>query len=133
MQSTSLSLIFLGEAKLMGGCIEEAQALAESALALTRARGERGYEGWALRLFADAASAEAPADAEALYDRALARAEELGMLPLQAHCHLGRGRLWYRIGDRERARADVSASVQLFRSTAMSPWLAEAKAELLKF
>ena len=32
--------------------------------------------------------------AEAHYRQALALAEELGMRPLQAHCHLGLGRLY---------------------------------------
>ena len=42
--------------------------------------------------------------AEASYRQALALAEELGMRPLQAHCHLGLGTLYARIGRREQAR-----------------------------
>jgi tetratricopeptide (TPR) repeat protein len=121
MRSESLSLIFLGEARLLSGRIEEASALARRALALTRARSERGYEGWALRLLSDAAGGHAPLDAEASYRGALALAKELGMTPLRAHCHLGRGRLRRRIGDHDRARADLGAAVRLFRSTEMSP------------
>jgi tetratricopeptide (TPR) repeat protein len=130
MHSESLALIFLGEAELISGCIEEAQTLAHRAITLTRARSERGYEAWALRLQADAACRDAPVDAETAYRAALARAEELAMIPLQAHCHLGRGRLRRLLGDRERARDDVSAAVHLFRRADMSRWLGEAEAEL---
>lgn len=130
MHSESLSLILLGEAQRMSGRIGQAEALAQRAIALSRARGERGYEGWALRLLAEATGGRAPAAAERSYAGALALAEELGMVPLAAHCHLGRGRLRRRLGDHDRARADLSASTHLFRARTMSPWLLEAETEL---
>ncbi len=130
IHSESPSLVFLAEAQLLSGRIEEAQALAQRAIGLTRQRGERGYEAWALRLLADTACGEGPAEAEILYHDALALAEELGMVPLRAHCHLGRGRHRHRVGDHDRARVDLSAAVDLFRSTAMSLWLAAAEADL---
>ena len=43
--------------------------------------------------------------AEAHYQQALALAEELGMRPLVAHCHLGLGRLYGQTGPWEQARA----------------------------
>jgi len=45
-----------------------------------------------------------PAQAEAHHQQALALAEELGMRPLQAHCHRGLGMLYTKIGQREQAR-----------------------------
>jgi len=129
-RSDSSPVVFLGEAHLLAGHDAEAQTLAVQAIALTRDRGERGLEAWALRLQADSAGREAPAVAAVAYDRALALAVELGMEPLAGHCHLGRGRLRRQIGDRQRARADLSAAVERFRSTNMSPWLAAAAADL---
>ena len=51
---------------------------------------ERGYEAHALRFLGEVAAQRQPpqvAQAEAYYRQALALAEELGMRPLQAHCH----------------------------------------------
>ena len=48
-----------------------------------------------LRLLGDIASCTVPPDlesAEGHYNQALARADELGMRPLAAHCHLGLGK-----------------------------------------
>jgi tetratricopeptide (TPR) repeat protein len=130
MHSESASVVFLAEAQLLSGRSADAQTLAQRAIALTRERGERGYQAWALRLLAETACRDMPADAEVSYQDALVLAEDLGMIPLQAHCRLGRGRLRRRIGDHDRARADLSACVDLFRSRDMSLWLAGAKAEL---
>ena len=42
------------------------------------------------------------------YQQALALAEELGMRPLQAHCHLRLGTLYATTGQREQARAALA-------------------------
>ena len=47
-------------------------------------------------------------------------AEELGMRPLQAHCHLGLGRLYAETGQREQARAELSAASEMYRSMEMT-------------
>ena len=52
----SVSLVQAGEAYLLAGQIEDARACAERALTLTRERGERGHEAWALRLLGEIAS-----------------------------------------------------------------------------
>ena len=52
------------------------------------------------------------------------------MLPLRARCHLERGRLRRRLGDRERAHADLSSAANLFGRMAMSASLAEAETDL---
>jgi Tetratricopeptide repeat len=46
--------------------------------------------------------------AEAYYQQALALAEELGMRPLQAHCHHGLGTLYRQTGRAALARAVLS-------------------------
>ena len=55
--------------------------------------GERGWEAWSLRLLGDSVSHSEPSDiakAGHLYQESLTLADELGMRPLVAHCHLGR-------------------------------------------
>jgi hypothetical protein len=52
------------------------------------------------------------------------------MRPLQAHCHLGLGRLYATIGRRAEARAELSAAVKLYRAMEMTFWLPQAEAAL---
>ena len=61
--------------------------------------------------------------AEAHYRQALALAEELGMRPLQAHCHRGLGTLYARTGQREQARTELSTAIELYRAMDMTFWL----------
>jgi hypothetical protein len=68
--------------------------------------------------------------AEAFYCPALALAEELGMRPLQAHCHLGLGTRYAKIGQREQARAELSTAIDLYRTMEMTFWLPQAEAAL---
>jgi tetratricopeptide (TPR) repeat protein len=131
----ALCSLALGEAHLLAGGLEEALALAEQAQALTRAHQERGNEAYALRLLGDIAAHRAPPDvdeAAAHYRQALALAEELGMRPLQAHCHLGLGVLYQQVGKRERARAALSTAIELLRAMEMTFWLPRAEAALAK-
>ena len=61
-------------------------------------------EAYALRLLGEIAAQRDPpevAPAEDYFRQALALAEELGMRPLQAHCHLGLGTLYAKIGRHE--------------------------------
>jgi class 3 adenylate cyclase/tetratricopeptide (TPR) repeat protein len=123
----------LGEAQLLAGRLEEAQALAERALALTRAHQERGNQAYALRLLGGIAAHRAPPDvneAAAHYRQALALADELGMRPLVAHCHLDLGKLSIKIGRRAEAHAALSAAVELYRAMDMTFWLPQAEAVL---
>ena len=68
------------------------------------------------------------AQAEAHYQQALALAEELGMRPLQAHCHHGLGRLYHQTGRAEQARAALSTAIDLYRAMDMTFWLPQAEA-----
>src|SRR5262249_4213568 len=102
----SLFMSRLSEAHLMAGRVEGGVVVAERALTLSREGGERGNEAWILRLLGEIAVHRAPPDADAAeyhYREALALATELGMRPLTAHCHLGLGKLYRRIGDRAKA------------------------------
>ena len=67
---------------------------------------------------------------EIYYHQALALAEELGMRPLQAHCHLGLGTLYAALGQREQARTVLSTAIALYRDMDMTFWLPQAEAAL---
>jgi hypothetical protein len=57
-------------------------------------------------------------------------AEELGMLPLVAHCHLGLGTLYATTRQREQARAELDTAIELYRAMEMTFWLPQAEATL---
>jgi len=123
----------LGETQMLAYRLEAAHVLAEQALAHARTRQERGNQAYALRLLGDIAARREPPEsesAEAYYCQALALAEELGMRPLQAHCHLGLGTLYVQTGRLEPARAALTAAVALYRDMEMTFWLPQAEAAL---
>jgi Flp pilus assembly protein TadD len=68
--------------------------------------------------------------AEAYYQRALALADELGMRPLQAHCHSGLGMLYTKTGQQEQARAELSTAMEMYRTMEMTFWLPQVEAAL---
>jgi hypothetical protein len=70
------------------------------------------------------------AQAEAHYQQALALAEEFGMRPLVAHCHLGLGKLYAQSGRRAKARTELSAVIELYRAMEMTFWLLQTEAAL---
>jgi tetratricopeptide (TPR) repeat protein len=129
----SLSVVQLGEAYLLADQVEDARACADRAVRLARERGERGYEAWALRLLGEIASHQSRPDvatADAHYGAAMALASELGMRPLVAHCHLGLGTLYAKIGRLEQARAELSTAIELYRTMEMTFWLVRAETEM---
>ena len=131
----TLCRLFLGEAQLLAGRVEDAHTLAEGALAHAREHQERGHQAYALRLLGDIAARREPLQrdqAEGYYRQALTLAEELGMRPLVAHCHLGRGTLYAKIGQWEQARAELSTAIELYRAMDMTFWLPQAEAVLAR-
>jgi class 3 adenylate cyclase/tetratricopeptide (TPR) repeat protein len=129
----TLCRLFLGEAQLLAGHLAEAYALAERALARAREHQERGNQAYALRLLGDIAAWREPPEsalAEDHYQQALALAEELGMRPLAAHCHLGLGTIFCESGRRDRARAELSATIELYRAMEMTFWLPKVESAL---
>lgn len=132
MRGSALAMIYLGEGYLVAGRSVDARAQADRALGLALERGERGHQGWALRLRGEIAAHGKPADVEAAamsFREAIARATELGMSPLWAQCHLGLGRCYHRAGRHDEARAELSAAANLLR-VMESHWLPDAEAEL---
>jgi tetratricopeptide (TPR) repeat protein len=123
----------LGGAYLHDGRLADATRIAQDGLAAARQRGERGVEGQLLRLLGDIA---AHADrlevdrAEEHYCQALALAEDLGMRPLVAYCHLGLGKLSRRTGQRQEAQEHLTIATTMYREMDMRFWLEQAEAEL---
>jgi Tetratricopeptide repeat len=70
--------------------------------------------------------------AEGYYHQAVTLAEELGMRPLVAHCHLGLGTLYRKIGRHEQAQAELSTAAQMYRAMDMTFWLVRAETALVQ-
>ena len=130
----ALCLLSLGEANVRrpfrGGARPH-----RGALALARQHQERGHQAYALRLLGEITARHKPPEreqAEAHYRQALTLAEELGMRPLMAHCHLGIGKLYATSGRHAEARAELSVAIELYRAMEMTFWLLQAEAALAK-
>jgi tetratricopeptide (TPR) repeat protein len=123
----------LGEAQRLAGHLEEAHAFAERALVLARAPRERGHEAYALHLLGAIATQREPPEIELAathYQHAHALAEELGMRPLQAHCHQGLGTLYATVGQGEQAYAALTTALEMYRVMDMTFWLPQTEAAL---
>jgi len=123
----------LGGVYLHDGRLADATGIAQEGLAAARQRGERGVEGHVLRFLGDIAVHPDRFEvetAEAHYRQALALAEELGLRPLMAHCHLGLGRLYRRAGTRQQAREHITTAGTMFGEMDMRFWLEQAEAEM---
>jgi tetratricopeptide (TPR) repeat protein len=123
----------LSEVCRLAGRGEEAMQHAHQALGLARQHKERGNEALALHQLGVVQAHADPPDitqAAAYYQQALALAEEFGMRPLQAHCHLGLGTLYAKTGQQEQARAALSTAIVLYRAMEMMFWLPQAEVAL---
>lgn len=128
--STPSPSSWLGEAHLLTGRPEAARLLGEQGLHLSSERHERGNEAYALRLLGEAAAHErADGTGEDYQLRALTLAEERGMRPLAAHCHMGLAALQRRTGRPREAADHATAAAALFRELGMSPWQGSVEAE----
>jgi tetratricopeptide (TPR) repeat protein len=129
----ALRITWLSEVCRLAGRGEEAWQHARQALDLARQIKARSYEALALHqlgvVHAHTASPNV-AQAEAHYHQALALAEELGMRPLQAHCHRGLGALYAQNGRQEQARAALTTAIELYRAMDMTFWLPQAEEAL---
>jgi DNA-binding winged helix-turn-helix (wHTH) protein/class 3 adenylate cyclase/tetratricopeptide (TPR) repeat protein len=140
-QTTVMNMVFcqvrcrlpLGKAQLLAGHFEKAQILTERTLALARERQEHGSVAYALHLLGEITArreSQAVDLAAAHYYQALVLAEELGMRPLQAHCHHDLGLLYAATGQGEQARAALSRSLAMYQALAMTFWVPQAEAAL---
>jgi len=123
----------LSEAYLLVGRLEDAHARAAQAFDLACQYQQRGNQAWVLWLLGESTARQAFPEVEPAaghYRQALALAEELGMRPLQAHCHRGLGTLYAKIGPLEQARAELSTAIAMYRAMDMTFWLPQAEAAL---
>jgi class 3 adenylate cyclase/tetratricopeptide (TPR) repeat protein len=125
------TLVSLGQAYLSAGRWEDASRCAREALAMCRQR--RDVEADALHMIGDLAARREPPDSEEAithYRQALTLADKRGLRPLAAHCNLGLGRLYRRMGQREQAHEHLTTATTMYREMDMPFWLEEAEAEV---
>ena len=129
----ALVLTELSEACLLVGRVDEARAPAARLLDLSHTHTGRGYQAHACRLLGEVARRRQPPDldqAATYYRQALTLADEVGMRPLQAHCHLGLGTLFATAGQAEQAQAELDTAMTLYRAMDMTLWLPQVEAVL---
>ncbi len=130
---TPTAVIAPGTVYLLAGKTENAvQATSRAAERAARC-GFRGNEAWTGYFLGEISAGRDPSDvvtAEEHYRQALTLADELGMRPLVAHCHLSLGRLYGRAGNRDKAARHLNNALELFREMGMDFWLKRGETEL---
>jgi class 3 adenylate cyclase/tetratricopeptide (TPR) repeat protein len=129
----ALRMTLQGEAHLLAGRLDLAQQCVDRALALAAFGEEHGSRAWTLRLAAEVGLAHVPEHSGqtiSQFQAAQALADEHGMRPLQALCHLGLGKAYRRVGQEEHARAEFSAAITSLNELGMAFWLPQAETEL---
>jgi tetratricopeptide (TPR) repeat protein len=135
MVPSSYPLTALAEAFRLKGDTKKAIEKAEEALSIFRQKGELGFAAWAHYYMAKIKSEERSEQMEQAfhsYLQAREQAKQLGMRPLLAHCHMGLGQLYLKRGQREEARPELTAAIELYRSMDMSFWLPQAESSLVE-
>jgi len=130
---SSFDNVRMAEAALAARALPQAREHAEVALVLSREQMGGGDEAWSFHLLGAINASEESASvtvSEDHYRHGLARAEELGMRPLVAHCHLGLGRLYRRTAKREEAAEHLTTATAMYREMDMTYWLEQAEAEI---
>jgi tetratricopeptide (TPR) repeat protein len=131
--NASLHIARLSEGYLRADRMDAAIEHVQRALDLARQNNERGNEAYTLPVVGEIAAHKDPPsfeEAEDHYHQALALAEELGMRPLIAQCHLGLGRLCRRIDNLEQAKRHLTTATSMMQEMQMGFWLEQAEAEL---
>ena len=132
MYGHSLVVATHAEAHLRASQLDEANGAARRALELARQHRQRGWEARTFKLCGEiAAHPDCPdgVTADAHYSAALTLGLELGMRPLVSQCHLGLGKLYRRIGKRERAQKHLATATTMYREMGMDFWLTKAEQE----
>ena len=127
-----LYVAWLSEVCRLAGRGEEAWQHARQALDLARQQKDRAEEAAALHQLG--VSRPTPIlprlRRPKRTQQALTLAEELGLRPLQAHCHRGLGTLYIQGCQWEQAHAELSLAIALYRAMDMTLWLPQAEAAL---
>jgi class 3 adenylate cyclase/tetratricopeptide (TPR) repeat protein len=112
---------------------EDAFGVATREFELSRQQKAKGREAWALHLIGEIEACRPGHDlsaAEAAFRDSLTLAVEHGMRPLQAHCHLGLGKLFARARDKMKAQDHLGTATAMMREMEMGIWLQQAQAAL---
>jgi tetratricopeptide (TPR) repeat protein len=129
----ALRIARLGQAHLLAGRFDLADQLVRDALALARVHQTTGMEARVLLLLGEVAAHPEVGGtqvAEGHYREAMTLADELGMRPLVAHCHLGLGKLYRRTSKPEQAREHLTTATLMYGEMDMRFWLEQTEAEL---
>ena len=132
-QEETLRRAHASETYLLAGRIPEARDTAFDALEFAERHGQHGFGAWVHRILGDIARLHPlllADSAEHHYREALRRANERGMRPLAAHCHLGLGRFYRRAGEAGRAREHLAEAKKLYSEMGMAFWLDKAEGEM---
>ena len=117
---TCLLLGRLDDARRLGDCSVESS------------QHQPGFAAHALHLLGDIAihpDRFDPENSTAHYREALALAQKHGMRPLIAHCHLGLGKVYSRIGTPE-AHKNLATAATMYREMDMTFWLKQEGADM---
>jgi len=127
---------YLSEAYCLANRTDDAVRLGGQALEFARDHKRRREQPWALQALGEIASHRDPPaaeEAEAFYRQAMALADELGMRPLVAHCHLRFGKLYRRAGKQQEAREHLATAAAMYHEMDMPFWAEQAEAVLGRF
>jgi class 3 adenylate cyclase/tetratricopeptide (TPR) repeat protein len=133
MAGQALRLAWLSEAYILAGRTDEAEVFARRGLELARESKDQGSQAWLLRNLGDLIVQRSPLNAEKAksdYGEALGLAQELGMRPLQSHCHLGLGKIHAQANNVAKARSEFMAAIELYKTMSMPYWLSKAEGAL---
>jgi len=114
----------LSRACLLLGRLDQAQWLANCSI--ESSQRHPGFAAHARHLLGDITTYPDSFDPErgaAHYQEALVLAEQLGMRPLAAHCHLALAKLHRRTGKPEHAQKELIAATAMYREMHMDFWL----------
>jgi tetratricopeptide (TPR) repeat protein len=131
--ATPVGLACFAEAYALADRTEDALQIVNQALESSRRQKQRGHEAWVLRTLGEIAARRDPPDvetAETAYRQAMTRADELGMRPIVAHCHLGLGKLCQRTGMHRDACEHLTNAATMYREMGMMYWLENAQREI---
>ena len=127
-QHRSWGYAVLGRAGLLLDRLDEARSLADRAV--ESSQRHPGFAAHALHLLGNIMTHPDWLDVEngeGHYRKALALAQLHGMRPTVAHCHLGLGKLYRRIGKLEQARENLSSATTMYREMGMDYWLRQMR------
>ncbi len=124
--------VLLAEGYLVAHRFDEAKTTARRVLEDARQAGAVDVvarASWVVGAAATALDPPAATEAVEAYRDAAAMAERIGMRPLVAHCHLGLGKLYRRMGKRDQAQEHLTTATTMYREMDMRFWLEQAEAD----